>query len=142
MLDVYFSTQFATLTKKWDRKETTDLKLDFNPSNFLKWFSFQREYYSFIENKLKESGQKVEVLNYEKIHSLPTNQEKFIFLFNFLRASGLQLSQDNLFNNSQAELDKNIRTKQDRRNNQLDKVSNPQVLVNTLEQNNLEFLLV
>lgn len=142
LLDVYFSSQFAKSIQSWDRKDTTQLKLDFNPNSFLKWLFFQKDYYSFIENELKQTNQEIKVLEYEKIHSLDNNQEKFIHLFNFLQSTGLKLSQDNLFNNSQEDLNKNIRTKQDRRTNRLDKVANPQVLVNTLEQNNLESLLV
>ncbi len=142
LLDVYFSSQFANSIKSWDRQDTTQLKLDFNPNKFLKWLFFQEDYYSFIEEELKQSNQEVKILEYEKIHSLDNNQEKFIFLYNFLHSAGLKLSQDNLFNNSQADLNKNIRTKQDRRTNRLEKVANPQVLVNTLEKNNLESLLV
>ena len=70
------------------------------------------------------------------------NQEKFLFLFNFLQSAGLTLDQKNLFDKSQAELNKNIRQKQDKRVNRLEKVSNPNVLLNTLKQNQLESLLV
>ena len=142
LLDVYFSVQFARLIQRWDRKDTSDLKLEFNPSNFLDWFDVYRKYYDFIETELKNNNQEVNILEYERIHGLNDNQEKFIFLFNFLRATGLKLSQDNLFNNSPEELNKNIRNKQDKRKNKLEKVSNPKVLLNTLKRNQLESLLV
>ena len=141
LLDVYFSVQFARLTQRWDRNDTSKLKVDFNPNNFLKWFSFHKEYYDFIERELKANGQKAIVLDYEKIHSLNDNQDKFLFLFNFLQSAGLDISSRNLLERSPAELNKNIRKKQDKRDNRLDKVNNPQVLLNTLKQNQLESLL-
>jgi hypothetical protein len=142
LLDVYFSVQFARLTQRWDQKDTSGLKVDFNPHNFLKWYTSHTEYYNFIERELKASHQEAIALDYEKIHTLNNNQEKFEFLFNFLRSVDLDLNPENLFNNSQVDLNKNIRKKQDRRVNQLEKVSNPQVLLNTLQQNQLESLLV
>ena len=141
LLDVYFSVQFARLTQRWDRNDTSELKVDFNPNNFLKWFSFHKEYYDFIERELKANNQKAIALDYEKIHSLNDNREKFLFLFNFFQSAGLDISQENLFERSPAELNQNIRKKQDKRVNQLDKVNNPQVLLNTLKQNQLESLL-
>jgi hypothetical protein len=142
LLDVYFSVQFARLTQRWDQKDTSGLKVDFNPHNFLKWYTSHTEYYNFIERELKANNQEAIALDYEKIHTLNNNQEKFEFLFNFLRSVDLDLNSENLFNNSQVDLNKNIRKKQDRRVNQLEKVSNPQVLLNTLQQNQLESLLV
>ncbi|MGD1921462.1 MAG: hypothetical protein ACFCAD_22780 [Pleurocapsa sp.] len=142
LLDVYFSVQFARLTQRWDQKDTSKHQVDFNPSNFLQWFSFHKDYYDFIERELKANNQQAIALDYEKIHSLNNNQEKFLFLFNFLQSAGLTLDQKNLFDKSQAELNKNIRQKQDKRVNRLEKVSNPNVLLNTLKQNQLESLLV
>ena len=142
LLDVYFSSQIAQLTKRWDRKDTSDLKLDFNPGSFLKCLESYRSYYNLIETELKNSQQEVLILNYEKIHNFNTNQEKFIFLFNFFRSVGIQLDQSNLFNYSAEELNKNIRKKQDKRSDRLEKVTNPQLLLNTLKQNQLESLLV
>jgi len=141
LLDVYFSVQFARLLQSWGKKDTSGLKVDFNPNNFLKWFSSHKEYYDFIERELKADNQEAITLDYEEIHGLNGNQEKFVFLFNFLRSADLNLDPENLFNNSQEELNKNIRKKQDKRANRLEKVSNPHVLLNTLKQNKLESLL-
>ena len=142
LLDVYFSVQFARLTQRWDQKDTSNLKFDFNPHNFLEWFSFHQEYYNFIERELIANNQSCVFLDYEKIHSLNNNQEKFSFLFNFLCSAGITLDQNNLLEQSQAELNKNIRKKQDKRSSQLDKVSNPQALLSTLKQHQLDFLLI
>ena len=71
---------------------------------------------------MEANNQKAIALDYEKIYSLNNNQK-------------------NLKKRSQTELNKNIRKKQDKRVHQLDKVNNPQVLLNTLKQNQLEFLL-
>ncbi|WP_229640295.1 hypothetical protein [Waterburya agarophytonicola] len=142
LLDVYFSVQFARLTQRWDRKDTSGLKVDFNPNNFLQWFSFHHEYYDFIERELKANNQKAIALDYEKIHSLNNNQEKFAFMFDFLRSAGLVLDRENLLHQSPEQLNQNVRQKQDKRVNRLEKVSNPRILLKTLEQHQLESLLV
>ena len=141
LLDVYFSVQFARLTQRWDRRDTSELKVDFNPNNFLKWYSSHKEYYDFIERELEANNQQAIALDYEKIHSLNNNQEKFLFLYNFLKSTGINLDRSNLVERSQAELNQNIRKKQDKRVNRLDKVNNPQDLLHTLKRNKLESLL-
>ena len=142
LLDVYFSVQFARLTQSWGKQDTSELKVKFNPQNFLSWFNFHQAYYEFIEQELKHNNQDYILLDYEKIHSLNNNQDKFIFLFHLLTNAGLNLNQTNLLNQSQQELNSNIRKKQDRRSNRLEKVHNPQALLHTLKQNKLESLLV
>ena len=139
LLNVYFSWKFAMMTAHWSNQDTSKLKLTFDADNFMQWFNYHQQYYDAIETKLSQNNQEITILEYEQIHSLNSHQEKFIFLFNFLTSIGLQLDPINLANFEHKF--KYLRTKQDPRINILDKVHNPRLLVNTLEDNQLEFLL-
>lgn len=142
LLDVYLSNRIAQQTNKWGKTDTSKFKLEFDDDDFMKWFTNQNKYYSFIESELTNSQQPINILQYETIHSFQNNQEKFQYLFDFFQSIGLQLDRKNLFGLAQKELDKNIRKKQDRRKSTLEKLSNPNTLIDALKNYELEFLLV
>ena len=141
LLDVYLSGKIAQQTNKWGKADTSRFKLEFDDNDFMKWFTNQNKYYDFIETELTKSGEKINILQYETIHSHPNNQEKFHYLFDFFESAGLQLDPSNLSNIAQKDLDRNVRKKQDKRNSTLDKLSNPNTLVDALKNYELEFLL-
>ena len=139
LLDVYFSLRFAEMIKSWSDRDTSNLKLDFKIDDFIDWYEYYQQYYNFLESKFKNSGGTIAVLEYEKIHSYRTNWEKFTFIFNFLNSIGLQLEENNLF--IPENRFNNLRVKQDKRVNILDKVNNPQQTIENLKKLQLEFLL-
>lgn len=139
LLDVYLSLKFARVIKKWSGQDTSSLKLDFDSDDFLNWYACYQQYYEFVERELHRNNSKASVLTYETIHSYKTNHDKFVFLFNYLQSIGLELNDSNL--SITEEKLNNLRTKQDDRVNALDKVSNPNLLLSTLQNNQLEFLL-
>ena len=141
LLDVYLSARIAQKTNQWSDGDTSQFKLEFDDRDFLKWFTNQSKYYDFLENALVASGQPVNILQYETIHAHQTNQEKFQYLFDFLRAIGVELDANNLVDLSDKNLDRNVRKKQDKRKMTFDKISNPNILVDTLKSHQLEFLL-
>ena len=139
LLNVYLSLRFAEMIKRWSDRDTSNLKLNFEINDFVDWYARYRQYYDFIESKLKNSGGTITVLEYEQIHSYHTNRDKFTFIYNFLNSNGLQLEENNL-SISEPWLN-NLRVRQDKRVNVLDKVNNPQLLVDALKERQLEFLL-
>ncbi|MGD1919446.1 MAG: hypothetical protein ACFCAD_11480 [Pleurocapsa sp.] len=139
LLDVYFSLNFAKMTASWSDQDTSNLRLDFNPDHFLSWYTCHQKYYQFIEEESKNHHCKISILKYETIHRCQTNRDKFIFMFDFLRSIGLQIAESNL-STAQQKLS-NLRVKQDKRLNIIDKVNNPDLLTTTLQNNKLEFLL-
>lgn len=141
LLDVYLSGKIAQQTNQWGKTDTSKFKLEFDDNDFMKWFTNQNKYYDFIETELIKSGQEIKILQYETIHSHENNQEKFQYLFDFFSSAGLQLDPSNLSNLAHKDLDRNVRKKQDKRNSTLDKLSNPNTLVNALKDYELEFLL-
>ena len=141
LLDVYLSGKIAQQTNQWGKADTSKFKLEFDDNDFMKWFTNQNKYYDFIETELTKSGQKINILQYETIHSHENNREKFQYLFDFFESAGLQLDRSNLLNIAEKDLDRNVRKKQDKRNSTLDKLSNPNTLVNALKDYELEFLL-
>ena len=141
LLDVYLSARIAQKTNQWSDGDTSQFKLKFDDRDFLKWFTNQTKYYDFLESELVKSGQPVNILQYETIHSYQTNEEKFQYLFDFFRTIGVELNHSNVTELSWGDLNKNIRKKQDKRKLTFDKISNPNMLVNTLKSHQLEFLL-
>ena len=141
LLDVYLSAKIAQQTNKWGKTDTSKFKLEFDDNDFMKWFTNQNKYYDFIESELTKSGQEIKILQYETIHDRENNQEKFQYLFDFFQSAGLQLDRSNLTNLTQKDLDRNVRKKQDKRNSTLEKLSNPNSLVDALKNYELEFLL-
>lgn len=141
LLDVYLSGKIAQQTNQWGKADTSKFKLEFDDNDFIRWFTNQNKYYEFIETELTKGGQEIKILQYETIHSHENNQEKFQYLFDFFQSAGLQLDRSNLSNLSQKDLDRNVRKKQDKRNSTLDKLSNPNTLVDALKNYELEFLL-
>ena len=139
LLNVYFSWKFAETIKSWSEKDTSSLKLNFEIDNFIKWYNYHQKYYSSVEDRLKNSEDTIAVLEYEKIHSYKTNLDKFTFLYDFLNSIGLKLEENNLFITEKKF--NNLRVKQDKRINILDKVYNPQLLIDHLKEHQLEFLL-
>lgn len=139
LLNVYFSLRFAQMIKSWSDRDTSNLKLNFDIDDFVNWYNRYRQYYDFIESKVKNSGGTITVLEYEKIHSYKTNRDKFTFLYNFLNSTGLQLEEHNL--SIPEPWLNNLRVRQDKRVNVLNKVNNPQLLIDALKDRQLEFLL-
>lgn len=139
LLDVYLSLKFAIMIQNWRDLNTSSLKLDFNSNDFLNWYAKYQQYYDFIERELNKNNFEFSILRYEEIHRFHTNKEKFIFIFDFLKSIGLEISKNNL-SISNSELN-NLIIKQDNRVNALDKVNNPNELISTLQNNQLEFLL-
>ena len=141
LLDVYLSKRIAQQTNQWGKSDTSRFKLEFDDNDFMKWFTNQNKYYGFIESELANNNQKINILQYETIHAHQNNQEKFKYLFDFFQSAGLQLDRNNLLNLSQKDLDQNVRKKQDKRKSTLEKLSNPNTLIDALKSYELEFLL-
>ena len=139
LLNIYFSLKFAEITAVWRDQNTSNLKLDFDEDDFINWYADHQKYYQFIENECKKNNCQATVLEYEEIHSLQSDREKFIFLFNFLKSIGLELEESNLYIPDKKL--SNLRKKQDVRTNILEKVNKPQSLIDTLKSHKLEFLL-
>ena len=118
---------------------TINLKLNFEIDDFVAWYNCDRQYYDFIESRFYDSSDAISILRYEEIHAYKTNRDKFTFLYNFLTKIGLELEAKNL-SISESRLS-NLRVKQDKRVNILDKVNNPQETIDTLTDRQLEFLL-
>ena len=140
LLDAYLSNKILKVNQE-GKIDTSGFKLEFDDDDFLKWLTFQNQYYDFLETELTKSGQKVSILQYETIHDRENNQEKFEYLFNFLQSAGIDLHRNNLTKMSQKDLDQKVRKKQDKRDSRLEKLSNPNALIDTLKSHELESLL-
>ena len=139
LLNVYLSLKFAEMTNNWRDRDTSNFKLNFEIDDFVAWYDYYQQYYDFIESKFTDSSDVASILRYEEVHAHKTNRDKFIFLYNFLTKIGLELEANNL-SILEARLS-NLRVKQDKRVNVLDKVTNPQETIDTLKDRQLEFLL-
>jgi len=140
LLDAYLSFKFAQMTKTWRDRDTSNLKLRFEEDNFISWVTSAQNYYDFVESQSNNIESEIAIINHEEIHGFKSDRNKFFFLFYFLRSIGLELNEDNLSNNQLKKLS-NLRNKQDNRTNVLDKVINPQTLLDVLKNNQLEYLL-
>lgn len=138
LLDAYVSERIAFDINRWTMSDTSKVRIEFDENHFVKWLSIQNKYYNFLETELAKSNQIINKLKYETLHSYQNNKEKFQYLFNFFRSLGLDIDLNNLSNKN---LSEKLREKQDKRRSILEKVSNPEVLLDTLKNNDLEFLL-
>jgi len=139
LLDAYISAKFAEKVQKFTEVNTSGMMLDFNEKDFMSWFSKKQNFYLYVEHELRANSQEIVYLDYEKIHNCPSDKEKFIFMFRFLREVGLSLDTSNLLN-----LDEQFqksKSKQDKRNSVLEKINNPENLINILKKYNIEYLL-
>jgi hypothetical protein len=140
LLDAYLSNRILKVNQQ-GKIDTSEFKLEFDDNDFIEWLTFQNQYYNFLETELTKSGQEIRILQYETIHSHESNREKFQYILEFLQSVGLELNRNNLSNMTQKDLEKNVRKKQDKRNGRLEKLSNPNVLIDTLKSHQLESLL-
>ena len=145
LLDTYISNQFAKKLQTWTKADTSSLYISFEEKKFINWYQRQKEFYDFVEKQMISSNQKIVSIDYEKIHKLESDREKFLFMFDVFKQSGLEISQDNInakiLDQKFPPKTKNILQKQDNRESSLDKFSNPEELQFSLKKLNLEYLL-
>jgi hypothetical protein len=115
--------------------DTTNIKVLFKPSHFIKWLNKVQKYYAFLEKASRHDPDRYLFLNYEEINQYQTDYEKFLFVVDFLSKSGFNIDKN------QKEQQPELLKKQDSRANILDKFENPEDLKKLLAENNLEYLL-
>lgn len=145
LLDTYISDQFAQKLQTWTKADTSRLYISFEEKKFINWYQRQQEFYDFVEKQMISSDQQIISIDYEEIHKLDSDRDKFLFMFDVFKQSGLEISQDNInakiLDQKFPPKTKKILQKQDNRESSLDKFSNPEELQFSLKKLNLEYLL-
>jgi Sulfotransferase domain len=139
LVDVYISRQNAMKLEKWGHINTSEMKLEINFDEFLRWFNWVNQWYKLFEEGLSSSGQAYSVLTYRGLHSHQTEKDKFIYLINFLRTVGINLELQQVAANLKNSV---VYKKQDTRASISEKIANYPEFKAQMSNQGLERLLV
>ena len=133
LLDVYISDKILEMTKRSQKKDTSNIKLNIDCLDFKAWYYETMSFYSRIELCLQNSSQKYLELSYEELHSHETNEDKVEFIQSWLLQNSVEIEARSKI--------ANYTRKQDKRKNSLAKIENDREFENYLKDNNLQHLI-
>jgi len=115
-LDVYISWRKASAVDKWDRIDTTSVRIQLRRRRFEKWYEERKRWYDFYYETLTGASQRYGYLNYAEIERLGSEGlvDRFIELAGQL---GCELTRS-------TESPRNLLEKQDRNLSPAEKVDN------------------
>lgn len=136
LLDVYVSLKKANETKKWGWVDTTNIKININPEEYMKWYSETNELYDNLITNLISLNKSFITVNYEELNMINTDLNKVKLILSKLYANEINLRLS--YSKFQST---NFLIKQDRNLKHKDKIENYNEIRDLMIGNGLGYLL-
>lgn len=90
-IDSFISLVKAGHLAKWERQDTTDIKVELDAGRYMKWYKKNELWYQAIASKLSEHGGRCSMLNYNEL-LLGDDQYNYRLISDKLVEAGLKFS--------------------------------------------------